>query len=329
MLIPDEILQAYLNIYPKATKHTETFLADRDSKKLSWPSWCYMPVSASYAIVSEEVERNGLPMALAAGDVGNLAALLAWRPTKGVYRFDDDLLQSLWNVDLNKKIPTEVLFDLPEWCCYIDFEGFEPAKAMGLYGFFVYLEEDQKSKEREIRFTFAGPGQNAPSISTMPFHIDAGGGTLGEMLQGAVDFAKKSSDIAEEKLKGFAVDSKDAADIFGKYFSLVLYLCSTGRDIIQTSRKRKISKNPKKKKRRLPVEYRVGSAIGGAIRRARESHARGTGDGTKKSPHIRRAHYHTFWYGKKGQQKPIVKYIAPIPVNIGDEPVMPIVRRVK
>lgn len=315
-------------VYPKAAGQAEQFRAGKSAGELSWPDWCYMPVAGSYAILSEVVEQAGVSMADAIPDIGNLAAMLAWRPLKGVYRFDPALLESLWGVTLDREIPVDVLLNLPEWCCYIDLEGFGPADDMELLGFFVYLEADANTGKREIRLSFARPGDTGPGINTLPFHLDTGG-TIGAMLQGTVDFARLQAPEAKA-LQDATIEHAEAVELYSRYFSLVLYLCSAERDIIQTSKPRKVAKNPKKRKRQLPVEYRVGSAIGGAIRRARGSQRTGTGEGTKKAPHIRKAHYHTFWTGKKGEdKKPIVKFIAPIPINIGDEPVVPIVRRVK
>ena len=328
MLIPEFLNKKYMSVYPDAEKMVPIFLEMMATGEQVWPDWCYLPVAASYAIVSDEVSKHDIPMQAASSDIGNLAAVLAWRPTKGVYRFDDDLLKSLWGVELDKNIPVDVLFNLPEWCCYVDLEGFKPAMDMNLYGFFVYFEHDANTGGREIRLTFARDHDGEPGIMTLPFHID-NERTIGTMLQSTVDFAAPHVPYELKVLKDKQVPHKEAVEMFSRYFSLVLYLCSADRDVIQTSRNRKAkkSKNPKKQKRQLPIEYRVGSAIGGAIRRAR-SNNQGTGNGTSKAPHIRRAHYHTYWTGK-GREKPVLKFIPPVPVNIGDEPVVPIVRRVK
>jgi len=326
MLIPAQLNKKYMSVYPYADKLSQVFLGMKESGKQDWPDWCYLPVAASYAIVSGEADRQGIPMMEASSDIGNLAAIMAWRPTKGVYRFDDDLLKSLWDVELDKDIPIDVLFNLPEWCCYIDLDEFQPATDMNLYGFFVYFESDSNTGGREIRLSFARDHDGEPGIMTLPFHIDQET-RIGDMLQSAVDFAVPHLPDELKALEDKQVPHKEAVKMFSRYFSLVLYLCSADRDIIQTSRNRKTkkTKNPKKKKRQLSVEYWVGSAIGGAIRRARGSH-QGAGTGTSKAPHIRRAHYHTYWTGK-GRNKPVVKFIPPVPVNIGDEPVVPIVPR--
>lgn len=334
MLIPEEITRHYMSVYPSADRHAKTFRNGRATADFEWPDWCYLPVAASYAIVSEEVANQGLSMSDAVVDIGNLAAVLSWRTTKGVYRFDPDLLASLWDVKLDKDLPTDVFFNLPEWCCYIDLADFQGAKEWGSLGFFVHLEQDANTREREIRITIVSPQalpSGVPGMATMPFHIDAGK-TIADMLQGTMEYTQKhapNTKFPQGLDSILQEDISDGGSAYMPFFSLIIYLCTADRDIIGPAKTRKIRKtrNPKKQKRQLPVEYRVGTSIGGAIRRARGT-AKGTGAGAKKAPHIRKSHYHLYWTGK-GRKTPIVKLIPPVPVNIGDEPVVPIVRVVK
>jgi len=309
MLKPDMLTKKYMEIYSNAAHMVEVFRQDKGTD-IDWPEWCYLPVAASYAIISEVCED----MRIASPDIGNLAAILNWRPTKGVYRFDPELLESLWNVDLDRGLPVDLFFQrLPAWCCYIDLEGFPPAEDRGLYGFFIYLESDANSGTREIRLTMVFHLDDpAPQMMTIPFHADAGQ-AVGDMLKGAVDYTLAHSPWAKSPS---GANLEEEAHLYYPLFSLGLYLCSVERDIMGPPKQRKVrkTKNPKKQKRQLSVEYRVGSAIGSAIRWARATGG-GTGTGTKKSPHIRsRAHYHLYWTGK-GRSVPSVKFIPPVPVG--------------
>jgi len=154
------------------------------------------------------------------------------------------------------------------------------------------------------------------------------------MLRESWDYSQRQTSIPIFELS--ALDDagvEKMVENYYPYFSLILYLCSSEPDIIQTSKnKRKVKKkkNPKKQKRTLPTEYRVGATIGATIRRAKENYNSSgvTGTGSKKSPHIRKAHYHLYWTGK-GRKIPKLNFVAPVTVNIGEEPDLPIVRRVK
>ena len=62
-----------------------------------------------------------------------------WNLTKGIYRFDEKLLRSLPDADLNSTIPFHIFKNLPEWCVYVEtpnwnIRGLEP------YGYFALLD---------------------------------------------------------------------------------------------------------------------------------------------------------------------------------------------
>jgi hypothetical protein len=80
------------------------------------------------------------------------------------------------------------------------------------------------------------------------------------MLQSSVDFASPHLSDELKALKNKQVPHKEAVEWFSRYFSLVLYLCSSDQDIIQTSRTRKAqkTKNPKKQKRKSPTSGKAG-----------------------------------------------------------------------
>jgi hypothetical protein len=77
MLRPQMHLIAAGRLYPKAWCQADQFRADRGKGTLpTWPSWCYLPMAAWYAIVSGGKGRLGLDRI---GHVGQLAALGSWR----------------------------------------------------------------------------------------------------------------------------------------------------------------------------------------------------------------------------------------------------------
>ena len=54
MLRPQKHLIAAGRLYPKAWRQADQFRVDRGKGTLpAWPSWCYLPMAAWYAIVSE------------------------------------------------------------------------------------------------------------------------------------------------------------------------------------------------------------------------------------------------------------------------------------
>jgi hypothetical protein len=338
MLTPEALTRKYMNLYPLAAELVQCYQAGKDKGDFDWPSWCYMPVAASVAIIDEETQRLGLGPMGAAFEAGNMAAILAWRMTKGVYRFDPDLLSTLWTAELDREIPVEVFFSLPSWCCYIDLEGSPLAVVDGerVLGFFVYLESDVITGAREIRLSIVNEGNPEGEVITVPFHLKTGNSTLFDMFQGSVDYSlaiASPDSSAARQLKAIPEEEiREASTMYAPLFNLVLYLCSKDPDIIAPKRTRPVqsTRNPKKRKKNcmLPKEYRVGSRVGEALRRARETTASVTGTGARKAPHFRKPHWHLYWTGK-GRKMPVVKLMDLIPVNIGKEPELPVVHPVR
>jgi hypothetical protein len=72
--------------------------------------------------------------------------------------------------------------------------------------------------------------------------------------------------------------------------------------------------------------------MGAAIRKAKiaiESEDRG-GTHASPRPHVRRAHWHTYWTGPRKdpqKRKPVLKWLSPILVNVEDGADMPVTIR--
>ena len=86
-LVPLEHLKRYGAVYSKAWKQAAEMRQAWESMP-DFKPWCYLPVSAAAAIVEAEAKGQGITYQEVALDVGNLAALINWRMSKGIYRFD-------------------------------------------------------------------------------------------------------------------------------------------------------------------------------------------------------------------------------------------------
>ena len=111
MIRPLEHLTAAGKLYPNAWPLVDEFRQDRGKGLPNWPNWCFLPMSAFYAIVSADAKVERLPLKLI-GDVARLSALGTWRISQGVYRFDPDLAKALidspyyWRHPCGCPIPT-------------------------------------------------------------------------------------------------------------------------------------------------------------------------------------------------------------------------------
>ena len=98
-LIPVKHLRTYAGVYPTAWRQADDLRARR-GHDVDWPDWCYLPLAGAYAIIETEATRQGIPMITAVSDVGNLGALIAWRQTQGVYRFDATVFDAVLSIAL-------------------------------------------------------------------------------------------------------------------------------------------------------------------------------------------------------------------------------------
>lgn len=100
----------------------------------AWPAWCYLPLAGGMAIATQGRDPTSFqdPTGVVR-DAATIAALSAWRPTKGVYQFHPQLLDALWGTPVTGDLPTQVLKRLPEWCVYIPLER-ELSKTETLHG---------------------------------------------------------------------------------------------------------------------------------------------------------------------------------------------------
>lgn len=105
----------------------------------------------------------------------------------------------------------------------------------------------------------------------------------------------------------------------------LLYLCSQEPDIPQDRelRERRTYDNTGAAKRgaTLTVGTRIGTALRGAKmslpEKATENKQRETQSHCSPVPHVRRAHWHSFWTGKKTEVRELaVKWLPPIPVRV-------------
>jgi hypothetical protein len=127
--------------------------------------------------------------------------------------------------------------------------------------------------------------------------------------------------------------------------SVVLYLCTTAaeiRDPRDPAHKPACTTPHRDKHGRLrwyaaerATIWETGTRIGAALDAARTASHVDEADGTGRSvaPHIRRAHWHSFWLGAMDspERRRELRWLPPIPVNVdeGDAPEVATVHPVK
>ena len=123
------------------------------------------------------------------------------------------------------------------------------------------------------------------------------------------------------------------SDIYKLILCVIAYMGSEDADVLPTVEKiakpRNGKKSPSKETNRkdYQVGYRIGQKLDAA--RARYKYLSEHHDGSTKRPHIRKAHWHSFWVGKKNsdKRKIVVKWVAETYVNCETAEMVDIVDR--
>lgn len=322
-LRPTEHLNNLSRNFPLAWKQLEKFRQGRGRDLPDWPDWCYCPLAGAYAIVS-----GGGDNTCGADTIGNVAkigALAAWRTTQTVYSFDSTFLAALSDTEINK-LPVDTLFCLPQWCVYIEAPGLTWMESP-VHGFFAHLEYDSNSGRPEFRILWDLDLDGEKKLVAQQLHLNCD--TLKESVESAVAESKKQM-INMGKTRTASSMPENMPDLLKKAvepaLSLVLYLCSNTPDLSD-----EIIKRPKPKKIKKgwvffaldgPNFVEVGYKIGEALRQAylTEDIYKSSSQGQDRKgprPHVRKAHWHSFWSGPRdGDRKINIKWLPPIPIKM-------------
>lgn len=211
------LMQGVLQKYPTAWEQARKFRRQQGRDIPAWPAWCFLPVSGSYAIVSE-----GRPMMnpQAAVNIAPVAAALAWWPTKAVFRFDKPLLNVLIDQHQPQDVPVgQLLNQLPKWGGYVDLSNTDKLNAAG---FWWHLEADANHQYRpELRILVH---QNDGSLLPLPLIL----GT--DPQQGVRDVLQSALKTADRVGVNMPIMVGAVAGIMGMIaplLNILLYLSST------------------------------------------------------------------------------------------------------
>lgn len=318
--VPEAMLRNLLKDYPDAPAAADLFRQElRTEGGMRWPEWCFVPMSAWNAMVMS-VGTVFLP-SLISIEMSRLHALMGWRYTKGIYRFDPEIFSMLVNAPPEGNIPSEVLKRLPEWSLYIETPGGIP-QMPDLIGFFVSPEYEISDRNpetpEELRLLLI---TDRAEHGMLPVPLKIGDWTVTEALNMIIsesgmtprDCGRLSSEVAE---------------YVTPLLSLVLWICSDAPEIDSdrspgTSPLRPAEKKVKKGWRLFPAEHeriwKVGENTGEQLRRAQTAapvHA--AGSGRTVATHLRRGHWHGYWTGHRNipaERRFVYRFLHPILVN--------------
>jgi hypothetical protein len=241
------------------------------------------------------------------GDLVAIACLAAWRLAQPVYRFDPALEDSLRETELAGRIPADTLLRLPHRGVWIDMHRRIP-NGLSMSGFMAAVFGRTGEAPMLVALAAIGPDAASPSFPGVIVSLDRN---------------------VEDVVAATSANAPELAEAFPHMLAALLYLSSDEPDIdgeARLVRRRSAAANH-------PTIIRVGWRIGAALRLARSarSESAGAGAGASPAPHIRRAHWHTYWTGAHGspERRRALKWLPPIPVNVASpDDIVPTVRKV-
>lgn len=239
-----------------------------------------------------------------------------WNKYRIIYKFDADFFRLLTEETNSDSVISDMfIYKMPFSCFYVDNKI--ETNGVKYCGFYVLKRETPGEKEEELFLQFVQPDlRETYAYSTLQLQPGSTK-TVGELLGQRKDFYPELDGPHRE---AFIEMSKQAINV-------VAYLCTEKPDVIRvknaSTSSNQTGKTPKKKD--AVIIGQVGYKLAREIRESKvryiyegESNHTGKGKGTPKSAHLRKAHYHSYWTGKRDDpdnRQLIVKLMSPIFVN--------------
>ena len=212
---------------------------------------------------------------------------------------------------------------MPEWAVYIETPGLSYER-MPMEGFIAHLDYNLYSRNVDLQFAIFRRGIDQPKMIALPF----GEGTLLDAMN-RVDQIDEIFVGTRSNLR-YVGCREEYRQTFSSMLQLLLYLCSDEPDMpeIEHPQKRRTFSGSV----RMPGEPRiwdVGVRISAAIRNCNAQRQQFSGytaesgvPGSHASPrpHVRSAHWHTYWTGPRDAvfplRKPVMRWIPPLPIGM-------------
>jgi hypothetical protein len=348
---PKQLLVKCGHQWPMLWKYVDLARAERGGKLPRWPDWCYLSTTAG-AFLTERVCPFGNEAAQSRSfdtveSFSRMVVPLAtWRVTQGIYRIDPEVAEAIWNTPIDGQLPVKLLFHLPEWCVYIETPGRSLSSGKYLEGFFAHLNTTSGADDPELHLLLDDPAGILHSIA-----ISLSASTLEEACRiASIDRTSYEQKIcwsngapvkmADERMA--APDPPDAAVSLSPLISTLLYICSQSADYRDAAGIRNAPRKPTPVQTRQgprvfppenPTIWETGYRLGASLRCAVGQTLGRTGvSRSSPMPHIRRAHWHSFWLGPReaaGERRLAIRWLPPTPIAVSTpEELIPAVRRV-
>lgn len=308
--LPLKIVNDFEKNYPDCYQMCDT-LIQKSRKDIAWWDMVYLPIAGTNAIM----DNYGYG---ARCDGSKLHMLYSWCKTKQIFSMDTELVSELIKNTDASSIPVDTLMHVPYNSFYIECSNGNLLNFIchSIKGCFVAFDEDmtEESPITEKELSIAEARKQSRSYN----------------------FSKSNCQKFTGNVNLFNEYIDAVTNIFASLLNLILYICCENADIEKDSRQRTYTYRKKgfgliKGCPREIQKWNVGWRIGKTLRNISSAQKPNTPSeapeqhraicGSPKRPHIRSAHFHHFWTGKKGsaERKLVVHWIPAIAINISTE----------
>lgn len=287
-------------IEDKAIKHQNS--DNKVSSLVTWDDWiyagldCYSPNWKKGLKVGDAIPDhliNNLPC-----PTGELISIGSWLLTKNIFRFENEVATELTKSKFEGNLPS-FLINIPELCIYVQTDNFN-----------LYFKE---SKIYGVIFTLSELCYQKVLVSTV--FLDTG---LTRTIVLLVDKEKAIEDCLSDFINEFHDDRcvldeneiNEYQSLQKQLINILLWFSLSKPDyipLLPENHKEKVGVQTVKQTYRLFEAKKYKPFIAGIettkqikiINKEIESHSKESSK-IQRKPHLRRAHYHLYWYGKKG-----------------------------
>lgn len=283
----------------------------------NWNSLCNIPSDVATWVMT--VAYQNFNHGFGYGVISQI--LYSWRTYKKVYSINKELAEVLIEGAEIEDVLAESLLNVPFPSFYLEFEDWKyDGEFTGAFISFDAPRKEMDSNKRglELEISLVNGGNG---FKVLPVVIDKNTSILDSLKK----YSKMSneaglSNYSQEETEN---DSRQAAEII----QLVLYLCSINSEVTENEQQKRVYRKSTSKTTdtfREIQKWDVGVRIGKAIKHHKTTTSSATTKipgthkghpGTKKKPHVRRAHFHNYWVGTGDSRRLVLKFLAPSYIN--------------
>ena len=251
--------------------------------------------------------------------IGELVTLGNWLLTKNIYRFEDIVINEVLKTGFEGNLPTYIV-NLPEISTYIQTDNadlfFEEKKVIGV----IFCKTELDDNLVLVSTLYLDDG--LPRTIAMNLEEDQ---NIEDCVTDFInDFQSQIIDEENEKV------ISDRIEIQKKVINLVLWFSQTEPDFYPLTPLTKEDKEYFKvisgEKRLFEASkyrpYILGkktSEVFNRVYKDLDTALKNRPSGNKRAPHLRKSHWHLYWYGKKGQFEKYDFKLLPITIVGGSK----------